>query len=91
MSGRGKGGKCAAKGKSYEKGRNSGKSVGLKLDQNAPQISTVLEFLRRFQSHLLWFVWFAYGLLRLAAKTSCKSLPMIDMEKYEYMNLNHIN
>jgi hypothetical protein len=29
MSGRGKGGKCAAKGKSYEKGRSPGKSLGL--------------------------------------------------------------
>lgn len=38
MSGRGKGGKCAAKGKSYEKGRNSGKSVELKLDPTAPQL-----------------------------------------------------
>ena len=28
MSGRGKGGKCAAKGKSYEKGRSPGKSLG---------------------------------------------------------------
>lgn len=37
MSGRGKGGKCAAKGKSYEKGRNSGKSIDLKLDPTAPQ------------------------------------------------------